>query len=380
MKILHTADLHLGRQFNGLSLDDDHAVVLDQIVDALIQHDAQVLIIAGDVYDRAAPPQSAVRQFNGFLSRVASETDAAVVMIAGNHDSGDRVAAMSIMPNTQRALIRGVVSANELPLVLNDEFGPVAFSGLPFCYEYAARECFADETLSTPEDVLSAQVAAARKNISEGSRWVIVAHAFVAGAQNSDGERPLTRVGGIETVRPEIFDGASYVALGHLHRPQNVGADHIRYSGSPLAFGFDEADHEKSMCLVDIDAAGQVKVEQIPFCPLHKIRVIRGQHAELIGGQPSRDFLKAILTDESRVIEAMKRLREVYPNACQLSYQRDERPAAETAYAFSNAKTVNPIELIEDFLQQVREASLSEREQKLVTGVLQDLQQEENAV
>lgn len=140
MRILHTADLHLGRQFNGIPLDADHGAVLDQIVSAITSNRVDVLVIAGDIFDRAAPPTSAVRQFNRFLARVASETAAAVVMIAGNHDSGDRIASMSIMTDARRALIRGAISADEQPLVLTDAYGPVAFTGLPFDYEYAARE------------------------------------------------------------------------------------------------------------------------------------------------------------------------------------------------------------------------------------------------
>jgi exonuclease SbcD len=162
MRVLHTADLHLGRQFNGIPLDDDHAAVLDQVLRAVVDLRADVLVIAGDIFDRAAPPETAVRQFNAFLARFASETEAAFVMIAGNHDSGHRIAAMSIMPDTRRVLIRGAVSPDEKPLLLSDEHGTVAFSGLPFAYEYAARECFADEKMQTPEDVLRAQVAAAR--------------------------------------------------------------------------------------------------------------------------------------------------------------------------------------------------------------------------
>lgn len=380
MRILHTADLHLGRQFNGLALDEDQAAVLDQIVGALVRHKADVLVIAGDIFDRAAPPQTAVRQFNAFVSRVANETSAAVVMIAGNHDSGDRIAAMSIMTDRKRALIRGTAAVDEQPIVLHDEHGPVAFSGLPFTYEYAARECFADETLATPEDVLAAQVGAARNNLPQGARWVIVAHAFVAGASGSESERPLARVGGIETVRPEVFDGACYVALGHLHRPQTVGADHIRYSGSPLAFGFDEADHGKFMNLVDIGADGQVGVEQIPFEPVRKVRVLEGRHAELLMLPGSDDFIRIVLTDNTPVIEAMKRLREVFPNACQLVYRRDGRAPEIKKLDFVAPHATDPVELIGSFLMQVRNMPASDAEQEVVTVALHDLQREENAI
>jgi len=379
MRILHTSDLHLGRQFNGISLDEDHEAILDQIVRSIIAFRADVLVIAGDIFDRAAPPTTAVRQFNSFLSRVAAETTAAVVMIAGNHDSGDRIASMSIMTDTQRALIRGPVAANEVPLILRDEYGSVAFSSLPFSYEYAARECFADEAIQTPEHVLAAQVSAARRNLPDGARWVIVAHAFVSGAQSSESERPLARVGGIETVRPEIFDGAHYVALGHLHRSQSVGASHIRYAGSPLAFGFDEAGSQKSLSLVEIDGMGSVNIESIPLKPIRGVRVLRGRHAELLLAERSADFVKAVLTDETPLIDPMKRLREVFPNACQLTYDRDERAPDIKSVAPRVTKVADPIELIGDFLEQVRSERMSDRELKLVASALQDLRKEEAA-
>ncbi|MGD9924409.1 MAG: exonuclease SbcCD subunit D [Pseudorhodoplanes sp.] len=378
MRILHTADLHLGRQFNGIPLDDDHEVVLDQIARSVVDLRADVLVIAGDIFDRAAPPAAAVRQLNAFLSRVASETDAAVVMIAGNHDSGDRIASMSIMTDTRRALIRGAVSAEEKPLLLADEHGTVAFSGLPFSYEYAARECFADETMQTPEDVVAAQVASARRNVPDNARWVIVAHAFVLGAHGSDSERPIVRVGGVETVRPEIFDGAHYVALGHLHRPQYVGAPHIRYSGSPLAFGFDEADVAKSMSLVEIDGAGSVTVETIPFEPLRRVRILRGKHAELLLTEPSTDFVKVVLTDDVPIIDGMKRLRTVFPNACSLTYERDEHVLELKSLDARATKVVDPLDVIGDFLELVRDERTTEEELKVVASALHDIRHGED--
>ncbi|MEO1420329.1 MAG: exonuclease SbcCD subunit D [Pseudomonadota bacterium] len=378
MRILHTADLHLGRQFNGIPLDADHAAILDQIVSAITSRDVDVLVIAGDIFDRAAPPTSAVRQFNGFLARVASETDAAVVMIAGNHDSGDRIASMAIMTDTRRALIRGAISADEKPLFLTDAHGRVAFTGLPFAYEYAARECFSDEALHTPEDVLAAQVACGRRNIPDGTRWVVVSHAFVAGASSSESERPLTRVGGIETVSSAVFEGAHYVALGHLHRPQSVGAPHIRYSGSPLAFGFDESDCQKSMSLVEIDAVGQATIENIPFEPVRRVRVLKGRHAELLLADRSDDFIKAVLTDDAPVIDGMKRIRDVFPNACELVYDRDEKAPEVKSLAGRALAVANPVEVIGDFLEHVRDEGFSENELEVVASALGRLRETED--
>jgi DNA repair protein SbcD/Mre11 len=379
MRILHTADLHLGRQFNGIALDEDQEVILDQIFRAVCDQRADVLIVAGDVFDRAAPPSSAIRQFNRFMTRIVQDTDAAVVVIAGNHDSGDKIDAMSVFNDKKRALVRGVISADEPSLVLRDEYGPVAFSALPFSYEYAARATFADETIATPEHVLLAQVASARSSIPADARWVVVSHAFVAGATASDVERPLARVGGVETVSSEVFKGAHYVALGHLHRPQQVGAGHIRYSGSPLAFGFDEVDHVKSMSLVEMDGSGEIRIETIPFTPLRGVRVLRGKYSEIIAGEPSTDFIKVILTDDMPLIEPMKRLREVFPNICHLSYARDERNPVESDAAPVISRTITPNELVNAFLEQISGESMTEAEQALLHGALHDMQCEENA-
>jgi DNA repair protein SbcD/Mre11 len=379
VRVLHTSDLHLGRQFNSIPLEDDHAAILDQIVRAVIDHKVDVLVIAGDIFDRAAPPVTAVRQFNGFLSRVASESRAAVVLIAGNHDSGDRLESMSIMTDAGRALIRGAVRADETPLVLTDRHGPVAFSGLPFSYEYAARECFADETIQTPKEVVEAQIKAARRNVPEDARWVIVAHASVLGAQVSESERSLVRIGGVETVGMEIFDGAAYVALGHLHRAQFAGAPHIRYSGSPLAFGFDEAGTEKSMSLVEIDGAGQVTVEAIPFAPLRHVRTLRGKHAELLLAAPSTDLVKAVLTDDTPIIDAMKRLRVVFPNACELAYEREERAAEIKTLEARATQLADPIEVVSDFLEFVRDDRMTDDERHVAETVLHEVRQGEYA-
>lgn len=377
MRILHTADLHLGRQFNGISLDEDHQAVLDQIIQIILAHRPDVLVIAGDVFDRAAPPASAVRQLNAFLTRVAHETATAVVMIAGNHDSGDRIGAMSIMTDAGRALIRGPVAADEHPLVLEDAHGPVAFSALPFSYEYAARECFRDESIDAPEDVLRAQIAAARRHVPDGARWVVVAHGFVAGANISESERSLVRVGGIETVGSDVFDGAHYVALGHLHRPQSAGAAHIRYAGAPLAFGFDEWCEPKSISLVDLDADGFATIQEIPCVPLRGVRVMRGKMADIVLNDPSPDFVKVVLTDDAPLIDPMKRLREVFPNACQLVYARDERASEFKPSSQAQIEINDPVQVIGNFLEYVRGEKLTEAELALVSTGLRDLQVEE---
>jgi exonuclease SbcD len=199
----------------------------------------------------------------------------------------------------------------------------------------------------------------------------VVAHAFVEGAATSDGERPLTRaVGGIETVPSSVFEGADYVALGHLHRPQAVGAEHVRYSGSPLAFGFDEEGHDKSMTLVDLAGNGSVTTTPIPFVPRRRIRTLRGRLVELLAApEGSDDLIGVLLTDEVRQIDPMKRIRELYPNAVQLAYERD-LSTGEQRLRDGRAALESPNEMIAQFVGFVREKGITEAESALVAEKL----------
>lgn len=379
MKILHTADWHLGRQFHGQSLEADHGVILEQVLAAVATHQPDVLIVAGDIYDRASPPTEAVRQFNGFIGEIASGSQAAIVMIAGNHDSGDRIASIAALADRSRTLVRGPLSADERPLIIKDIHGPVAFSALPFGREYAARECFGDSKIANPADVLAAQIKSARAHVPENMRWVITAHAFVADASPSESEQRLM-VGGIETVPASAFDGAHYVALGHLHRPQSVGGGHICYSGSPLAFGFDEAEAEKSMALVELGADGSVSTQLLPFKPVRSVRVLKGNFVDILAAgaaAPSQDFCKIVLTDRGALIDPMGRIRESYPNAAILAYERDDEAAKTKAGGATQGSLDDPIGVVGEFFIHAREEPASAEEMTLVSEVLNQLKTSE---
>ncbi|MCB1526131.1 MAG: exonuclease subunit SbcD [Hyphomicrobiaceae bacterium] len=373
MKLLHTADLHLGRHFLGNSLANDHAAVLAQILKAVDVHQPDAVIIAGDIFDRAAAPETAVGQFNDFLNELSACERTAIVLIAGNHDSGERIEAMSMLANAERTLVRGVLKAEEPALLLRDEAGPVAISGLPFAYEYAARDCFGDKQIKAPADVVRAQITAARSRVPKGARWVVVAHTFVDGGDASDSERPLTRaIGGIETVPWQVFDGAHYVALGHLHRPQSVGRAHVRYAGAPLAFGFDEAGQEKSMTLVDLRPDGRVELEVIPFHPLRNVRTLTGHLDDLLGSDVAgtEDFIQVVLTDEHRRIDPIKRLWERFPNVCDVRYAGLETKSADGSFTVTPDRLERPSELVGAFLDYVRGRSPSDEEARLIAEEL----------
>ncbi|KEQ53723.1 exonuclease SbcCD subunit D [Sphingobium chlorophenolicum] len=374
MRILHTSDWHLGRQFHGVSLEEDHDAIIAQVEAAIVEHQPNALIIAGDIFDRLTPSQAALRRFSDFIRKVTADGKLAIVLIAGNHDAAAQIGAMGVLANTAHALVRGPLDRDERPLLITDEHGVVAISALPFGYEFSARACFENEGINCPADVLAEQIASARRHLPEGVRWVVAAHAFVEGASTSEGERPLTRsVGGIETVPASLFEGAHYVALGHLHRPQAVGVGHIRYSGAPLAFGFDEEGHAKSMTLVELAADGSVSLSELPLFPIRSVRAIRGKLAELLAApEGSDDLIRVVLTDEHPQIDPMKRLRVLYPNAVQLSYERDDR-SQERQLAEGRAALDQPGEVIANFVRFVREAPITDAEKALVDEVVADL-------
>ncbi|PAL21810.1 exonuclease SbcCD subunit D [Sphingopyxis sp. GW247-27LB] len=371
MRILHTSDWHLGRQFHGVALEEDHDHVLIQILSIIDDHQPDVLIVAGDIFDRANPPQSALKRLSEFLTTVRATSTAAIVLIAGNHDSAAQIGALGVLATDGEVIVRGPLDEDERPLIISDADGPVAISALPFAFEYAARLCFEDEGISCPADVIRAQVASTRKHVADGMRWIVVAHAFVDGAATSESERPLMRtVGGIETVSATVFDGAHYVALGHLHRPQSVVQDHVRYSGAPLAFGFDEEGQEKSVSLIDLAADGSVEVTGLPIKPLRQVRSIRGKLQELLAAtEMSNDLVRVVLTDETPQIDPMKRIRVFYPNAVQLTYERNERPV-EQRLAEQRAAIDDPHTLAATFMDFVRGDALSEAEGKIVATAL----------
>lgn len=372
MKILHTADWHLGKTFRKVSLLEDQRHVLDQVFDAIIKNDIQVLIVAGDIYDKPAPSEASVALFCSFIERVYEKTDAAIVIIAGNHDSGQRLAGPTKLYDRNRILIRGTLELEEKPLVLNDDHGPVAFSALPYGEIFAARRAFGDETIRSPEDVLRQEVDAARNLKPENTRWVVVAHAFVTGGLPSESERTLS-VGTVETVSSSLFDGADYVALGHLHRSQTAGRDTIRYSGSPLAFGFDEADTTKTMTLFDLGADGSLQdFQEIAFEPLRKVREVKGLMADLVTEAekaPSDDYISAVLLDEGAVVEPAAQLRPYYPNILQ-TLREKKRELVHASAGRAHSKLDDPMGVIEEFVEFVRGDKPSKAETGVVAGFI----------
>lgn len=328
MRLIHTADWHLGRIFYSRHLTDDQEHVLDQFVDLVGRTEPDALLIAGDVYDRAVPPIDAVRLLNRILSEIVSRLGVPVFVIAGNHDSPERLEFGSGLLRERNLFISGSVTPDAGPVLLEDEYGPLAICSMPFCEPALVRAGYSDDTIIDHQTALAAIIARMGTQIPDGCRSVALAHAFVTGAESSESERPLM-VGGSAHVSADLFDRFDYVALGHLHKPQSIVKNRIRYSGSLLKYSFSEAAHAKSVDIVEIDAHGGVTIESVALKPLRDVRQISGRLGDILGEDgdspglegADSDYLMVTVEDRGAQLDLMGKLRHVYPNVLHI-----ERP------------------------------------------------------
>ncbi len=324
MKILHSADWHLGRYLHGASLLEDQRLILDQFFDLARTEQVDVVVIAGDIYDRAIPPSEAVALLDSVLTRLVVDAGIPTIVIAGNHDSAERIGFGGRIFAQRGLTLRGTLN-NLSPVVLSDAHGEVAFHPLPYVEPLFARHLPGGEDVTDHQAAMTHLMSLLKAQRVPGQRNVLVGHAFVTGGSESDSERPLS-VGGSGRVGADSFDGFDFVALGHLHRPQSIGSDRIQYSGSLLKYSFNEVDQAKSVSLVELGADGVPVTKRVALKPRRDLRIITGTLVELLG-QPDAvlsrdDYLCAQLTDTSPVLEPMLRLREVYPNILDMQLAR----------------------------------------------------------
>lgn len=352
MRFVHTSDWHLGRLLAGRHLTDDQRHVLEQLVALLERLAPDALLVSGDVYDRALPPVEAVRLLEWVLERVVLDLRIPTLLIAGNHDDGDRLGFGSRFLRAEGLHVAGSLHAIEHPLVLEDEHGPVAFHRLAYVEPEEVRVRLG---VAAADHEAALKACLARAPREPAARHVLLAHAFVRGGEVSDSERPLS-VGGAGTVSASVFDGFDYVALGHLHRPQTVaGRGHVRYSGSLLKYSFSEAAHRKAVLEVELDGAGAVTVTEHALVPARDVRVLTGTLAELLArgaDDPGReDYVQLRLTNPEALLDPMGRAREVYPNALalELAGRRGGAGAGRAAPTRGRAD----LELFRDFFRAV---------------------------
>lgn len=378
MRFLHTADWHLGRVYHGVPLIEDQAYLLRRFVRLADERRPDAILIAGDIYDRSVPPAEAVRLLDLVLTELVAGLHIPVVLIAGNHDGPDRLAFGSDLLVRAGLTVRGRVEAEVAPLVLSDAHGEVAIYPLPYAEPAVVRNALGREEVVDHHAALAAQLEAVRAQHVAGRRSVVVAHAFVAGGSESESERPLS-VGGSGAVGAALFDGFDYVALGHLHRPQRVGSDRVQYSGSLLKYSFAEADHLKSVNLVEMDAGGQCTLERIPLAPRRDLRILEGRLQDIVAAAADDarrdDYILARLTDTGAILDAMGTLRSAWPNA--LAIERPDQLGDGAGRAAADHRRIGVPELFADFHRDVCGRELDAAERAALERVVGGLEQQE---
>ncbi len=321
MKIIHLSDLHLGKRLKEFSLLEDQEYILGEITAIVRAETPRAVILAGDIYDKPAPSAEAVRLFDGFLYELHCLCPD-IFVISGNHDSPDRIAFGGRLMEGSGVHIAPAYAGVSSPVELADEHGPARFYMLPFIRPSVVRHFYPESSAETYTDAL--RTAISHMAVDIAVRNILITHQFVTGAVRSDSED--IPVGGLDNVDAAVFSCFDYVALGHIHRPQSAGGETLRYCGTPLKYSFSEKDQEKSVTVAELGAKGDVRIRAVPLTPLRDMRQIRGTHEELLTRKNyentcTEDYLRVILTDKRPVYDAMRLLRQVYPNIMELEYE-----------------------------------------------------------
>lgn len=376
MKFMHLSDLHLGKRVNGYSMLEDQKYILIKIINIIDEQKPQAVIIAGDVYDKPVPSAEAVQLFDDFLYKL-TERSLQVIVISGNHDSPERIAFGSRFMGKSGIHMSQVYNGSTDFVSLTDDYGKINFYLLPFIKPSNVRRFFEDEEINTYTEAI--RVAISNMNIDKNARNVIVTHQFVTGAERSDSE--IIAVGGTDNVDSYVFDDFDYVALGHIHRPQNVGKSTVRYCGTPLKYSFSEINHEKSVTIVEIKEKEDIDVTTIPLIPLHDMREIKGSYDELVNrenyeGTATEDYLHIILTDEDDVPYAVERLRNIYHNLMKLDYDNTRTRSSYDITQAQETERKSEIELVSEFFEKQNGKQMIEQQLEYASDLIEQIKEE----
>ena len=377
MKFVHLSDLHLGKRVNEYSMLEDQNYILEQIIRVIDAEKPCAVLIAGDVYDKSVPSAEAVSLFDEFLTRL-SDRGVTVFAISGNHDSPERMAFGAHLLSQSGVYVSPVWDGQVRPISLEDEHGTVNVYLLPFLKPAHVRRYF-DEEIETYTDAM--RVAVSQMAINTADRNVLVTHQFVTGAERCDSEE--ISVGGSDNVSAEVFDGFDYVALGHIHRPQNCAGERVRYCGTPLKYSFSEARDQKSVIVVELANKGELSVRTVPLVPMRDMVELRGTYDELMkksyyeGTTYPSDYLHITLTDEQDIPDAIGRLRTVYPYLMRLDYDNTRTRAAAHIEGDGAVQTKSPLQLFSDFYELQNNQPMTEEQSAFVEDLMQRIWEEQ---
>ena len=384
MKLFHLSDLHIGKRVNEFSMLEDQKYILMQILKAAKEHQPDGIILAGDIYDKPVPAAEAVQVFDDFLTSL-NEMGLIVFMISGNHDSPERVSYGGRLMKKSGIYVAPVYEGKTEKVEFTDAYGKVCIHLLPFVKPAVVRHAFEEGEFEKEAEAVCDYQSAVKMTVSHMAvdtdvRNVLIAHQFVTGAMRCESEE--VSVGGLDNVDASVFDGFDYVALGHIHRPQNMGSPRLRYCGSPLKYSFSEAGHQKSVTVVELGAKGDLQVRTVPLSPRRDLTQLRGSYMELTArdyytnGDFQQNYLHITLTDEQDVPDAMGRLRSIYPYLMLLDYDNARTRALGQVHDGAATEKQSPFDVFAEFYRRQNGTDLTEEQAAFLRSQMESVWEE----
>ena len=377
MKIIHLADLHIGKRVNEFLMIDDQKHILNQILEIIDKEKPDAVIIAGDVYDKQVPSIEAVELLDSFISDI-SKRKTTTFIISGNHDSAERLAFGSSLMAMGKIYISPVYNGKISKYTLKNDFGSANFYLLPFVKPSHVKRFFPDKKIESYTDAIKVVVDNLKLDTSEIN--ILIAHQFVTGASRTESEE--ISVGGLDNVDASVFEDFDYVALGHIHRPQKIGTERIRYCGTPLKYSFSEVNDAKSVSIIEINSKEDFNLRTIPLIPKRDMRKIRGTYEELTTktsyeNTNTDDYIHVTLTDEFNVADAIQKLRVIYKNIMKLEYDnmrtRESRKINLDDMVIENK---NPLEIFSEFYKLQNNKEMNDEQKEIIKKIMEEVWEE----
>lgn len=373
MKFIHLSDLHIGKRVNEVSMIEDQEYILSQILEQTDRIQPDAVLISGDIYDKSVPSAEAVTLFDNFLFALA-ERKLQVLIISGNHDSAERLAFGGRLMENKGIYLSPVYDGSIAPITLNDEYGSVSFWMLPFIKPAHVKRFYPEEIIESYTD--ACRVAVKNMHLDPTRRNVLLTHQFVTGSATCDSEE--ISVGGTDNVDAAVFEDFDYVALGHIHGPQNIGSERIRYCGTPLKYSFSESNHKKSITVVELGEKGTFHLETVLLIPKHDMRQIRGSYEEITARSFYQDtavddYLQITLTDEEDVPEAVSRLRVIYPNLMKLAYDNTRTRSASVVDGALDVQKKSQLQLFSELYEIQNGQPMNDVQQEFMRELIESI-------
>ena len=374
MKVAHLSDLHLGIHLNGYNLIEDQKYILNQILEKLVEKKTEVLIIAGDVYDNSVPASEPITLFDDFLYKL-KQNDIKTLIISGNHDSNERLSFGNRLLDDSGIYISPVFDGTVKKVVLSDEYGNINFYLMPFIKPITVKPFYPDSEIKTYND--GVKVVLDNISLNKEERNILVAHQFVTGAATSESE--TFSVGGLDNISLDLFDDFDYVALGHIHKPQNMGeGKKVRYCGTPLKYSFSEYDQQKSITFIDVKSKGEMDFTYSDLKPLHEMVRIKGSYDELMNKSNYdklnlEDYYEITLTDEEDIFGVEDKLRNVYKNMMKIRYDNKRTSTDQEITINDEFEKFTPIDIMEEFYKLVNNTEMSDKQKEICSNIFEEI-------